>query len=201
VELVALDRSLDVASLAPMLEAGAEIGATRVIAAGDDADPSVVGDKLAAVCELARDFAMAVDVEFMPFRAVRSLEDAVDLIRRADQPNAHILLDALHFYRSGSSLDTLRNLASGVIGSFQICDGPRQAPADLAHEARNARLLPGLGELDLAALIAQLPSGLPIGVEVPMGVSHPALSRFQQARLAAETTQAFYRGLAARDAS
>lgn len=191
IEVVSLSRTLDVAALEPIFAAGVEVGATRVLAAGDDADFAVVADKLAAVCELGRPFGLAIDVEFMPFRAVRSLSDALDVIGRAGAANAHVLVDALHFYRSGSSLEQLRGLDPHLLGTFQICDGARNAPADLTHEARHARLLPGRGELDLAALIACLPAELPIGVEVPMALSHPDLDSRQRLALMVQATHAY----------
>lgn len=196
VELVALERGLDPQALVPMLEAGAEIGATRVLASGDDADPAVVAGKLAETCDVANRYGMAVDIEFMPFRAVRSLADAVAVIRRAGAPNAHILVDALHVFRSGSSLVELRALDPRLIGTFQICDAPAAPPADLAFEARQHRLLPGTGGLDLAALITALPDGVPIGVEVPMGLTHPGLDAAARARTAVAHTRAFLAGLA-----
>ena len=191
IEVVSLSRVLDLASLEAIFEAGASVGATRVLAAGDDPDFAIVADKLAAVCALGRPFNLAIDVEFMPFRAVRSLADAVDVIRRADAANAHVLVDALHFYRSDSSLDQLRALDRGLLGTFQICDAVRVPPADLAYEARNARLLPGYGALDLSTLMAALPVDLPIGVEVPMALSHPELSPSQRLALMARATWDF----------
>ena len=197
IEVVSLAPALDVASLAAIFEAGASVGATRVLAAGDDPDFSIVADKLAAVCELGRQFNLAIDVEFMPFRAVRSLADAVDVIGRAGAVNAHVLVDALHFYRSNSSLDQLRGLDRCLLGTFQICDGVREAPADLAYEARNSRLLPGYGALDLSTLMAALPADLAIGVEVPMALSHPRLSHSERLGLMARETWDFLERMSA----
>ena len=191
IEVVSLSRVLDLASLEAIFEAGASVGATRVLAAGDDPDFAIVADQLAAVCELGRQFDLAIDVEFMPFRAVRSLADAVDVIGRAGAVNAHVLVDALHFYRSNSSLDQLRGLDRGLLGTFQICDAVRDPPADLAYEARNARLMPGYGALDLSGLIAALPADVPIGVEVPMALSHPELDASERLALMARATWAF----------
>lgn len=191
VELVALGRRLDVAAIEPVLAAGAELGATRVIAAGDDPDLGLVADRLAAVAELARSYGMVVDVEFMPFREVRTLAEAVQVIRRSGAGNAHVLLDALHFQRSGSSLAELRGLDPRLLGTFQICDAPRAPPADLAFEARQARLLPGHGELDLAGMMALLPSDLPVGVEVPMALSHPGLDHAARLALMVRETRAW----------
>ena len=191
IEVVSLSQLLDVPTLEPLFEAGADVGATRVLATGDDADFAVVADKLAAVCELGRQFDLAIDVEFMPFRAVRTLADAVDVIDRAGATNAHVLVDALHFYRSNSSLDQLRHLDRRLLGTFQICDGVRNAPVDLAYEARNARLLPGRGELRLIELLNVLPVDLPMGVEVPMALSHPELDLSERLELMLAETRTF----------
>jgi sugar phosphate isomerase/epimerase len=191
IELVALSRALDVRALTAMFETGADIGATRVAVAGDEADFSIVAEILAAVCELAREYAFAVDLEFMPFRAVRSLDDAVRVLALAQQPNAHILLDALHFYRSGSSSAQLRSLDRALLGTVQLCDAPATPPADLMFEARNARLLPGKGGLPLDTFMDDLPADLPIGVEVPLNLALPDLTPLARVQLMARETQAF----------
>ena len=131
----------------------------------------------------------------MPFKPVKSLDDAVRVLQMAGNPaNGFILLDALHFYRSNSSLEQLRALDPKLIGTFQICDAPATAPATiegLTFEARQRRLLPGHGGLDLRALMAAMPRGLEIGVEVPLALDHPDLSALERAKLSATETRAF----------
>ena len=191
IEVLSLHRNLDVAALEAIFAAGAELGATRILAAGDEPDFDIVAEKLASCCELAGRYNLAIDVEFMPFRAVGSLADALDVIGRAGAPNAHVLVDALHFFRSASSSKQLQSVDRRLLGSFQICDAPMQAPSDLAWEARNARLLPGYGGLDLSGLMALLPHDLPIGVEVPMAMTHPTLSPAERAARMAHVTRNF----------
>ena len=137
----------------------------------------------------------------MPFKPVKSLDDAVRVLQMAGNPaNAFILLDALHFYRSNSSLDLLRALDPKLIGSFQICDAPAIAPTTiegLTFEARQRRLLPGHGGLDLRGLMAAMPKGLEVGVEVPLALEYPGLSALERARLSIEATRKFLAGGAA----
>jgi hypothetical protein len=95
-----------------------------------------------------------------------------------------VLLDALHIQRGGSTLDDVRALEPSLVPCLQICDGPLATPASLelpAHlplgmtadgsvlqvEARALRQVPGEGEFPLAELLAAVPSGTPISVEVP----------------------------------
>jgi sugar phosphate isomerase/epimerase len=96
IEMVGLSEATRVADYRPMLERGAAIGASRMAVAGDTADFAVVGERMAEMCDLARDYGIAVDIEFMPFRPVKTFSDALEVVQKADRPNAHILIDALH---------------------------------------------------------------------------------------------------------
>jgi sugar phosphate isomerase/epimerase len=193
IEMISLSETTRASDYRPMLEAGAAIGATRLAVSGESADFSVVSEKLAELCDDASTYGIAVDIEFMPYRAVRSLSDAAEVVRRANRRNAHILVDALHVFRSGSSLEELARLDSTMVGTFQICDAPRQAPTydELAVEARTRRLLPGQGELALVALIDALPPGIPFGVEVPLASQRPDLHPAARLALLVATTREF----------
>lgn len=173
IELVSLDAATDPASFAAAFEAGAAAGASRVAAAGDSDDFDLVADRLGAVADVAADFGLSVDLEFMPYRGVRSLDDAADVVVRAGRPNAFVLLDALHFFRSGGVLADLAAVDPKLLGAFQICDGPLAAPVDLVAEARLHRLPPGAGAFPLTSLLDALPPDIPIGVEAPLYTTRP----------------------------
>jgi sugar phosphate isomerase/epimerase len=193
IELVSLCETTDLAACTLMLEAGAAIGATRLVAAGDSPDFALVADRMAALCALARRYGIAVDLEFMPFRAVRSFADALDVVTRAAQPNGHILVDALHVYRSNSDVAAIRACDPALLGTFQICDAPRAAPPQdqLVVEARTRRLMPGHGGLDLGALMNALPRDLPIGIEVPLEGQYPDLHPGDRLALLVRETRKF----------
>lgn len=193
VELIPLCRDREAAEFREMLETGAAIGASRCVAAGDDPDPAVVADRLAGVAEIAREYGIAVDLEFMPYRGVRTLREAVAVIEHSGAPNAHVMLDALHFYRSGGVISDLADIAPGHLGCFQLCDAPIKAPppSDLATEARTRRLLPGDGGLALEPLMNELPRNLPIGLEVPMRGLRPDLDPVARLRLLVQKTRDF----------
>jgi sugar phosphate isomerase/epimerase len=194
IEMVGLSEATRVADCRPMLERGAAIGASRLGVGGDSADFAVVAERMAQMCDLARDYNIAVDIEFMPFRPVKTFTDALEVVRRADRPNAHIMVDALHVFRSNSSLDDIRKADPRFLGTFQICDAPRDPPpADqLATEARTRRLLPGHGGLPLWELIDALPADIPIGVELPIASQFPQLDPQARMQLMARSTREFY---------
>jgi sugar phosphate isomerase/epimerase len=150
---------------APVLQAAAELGARFVNAICDDPDLGRLRDAFAALADAARPYGVRPVVEFMAYRSVRTLEEAVSIA--AASPGGGILVDALHVQRCGVSLDALRAVDPRLVAYVQLCDAPRRAPADQVREARSARLLPGEGELPLAELVAALPDGIPLTVEAP----------------------------------
>ena len=50
-------------------------------------------------------------------------------VTQAEQPNAGVLVDALHFDRSRSSIDELARVPAHRLHYWQICDGPAERPA------------------------------------------------------------------------
>lgn len=191
VEMVPLSETTRVADYRPMLETGAAVGASRLTVGGDSADFSVVAEKLAEMCELAHPYGITVDLEFMPFRPVQSLAHAVDVLKRAKQSNARILIDALHVFRSNSAIEQFASIDPAMIGPFQICDAPETPPPDLVAEARTRRLLPGHGELALSTLIDALPADTRFGVEVPLAGQRPDLAPGARLALLVSATREF----------
>jgi sugar phosphate isomerase/epimerase len=160
-----------------ILETAAKLGASRISCLGyepvhgpGNIAPGEEAEKLADICALAARFGLLVGVEFMAFRSIDSLSVAVDIIAASRADNAGIVLDALHVQRTGASPADIAALPSGIVSHLQICDASASAPAreDLPQEARGGRLLPGEGVIPLAAIIAALPAGTAMSLEIPV---------------------------------
>ena len=54
-------------------------------------------DHFAQLCEMARPLGLTVDLEFPSWTETPDLSEAARVLRAADQPNAGILVDLLHF--------------------------------------------------------------------------------------------------------
>lgn len=162
------------ADYTPVLEAAAALGARFVNAICEDPDLSRLSEEFARLVEAARPYAVRPVVEFMAYRSIRTLDDAVTVA--AGSGGGGILIDALHVQRCGVSLDALRGVDPGLVAYAQLCDAPLAPPADAIREARAQRLLPGAGELPLAALLDALPGTIPVAVEAPYpgAADHPA---------------------------
>jgi sugar phosphate isomerase/epimerase len=186
VETVWIGPEFDVARLRPALEAAQRLGTSNLLTMGNDPDEARLTDTFARLCEEAAKFRLCVGMEFAAFTKVPTIHAARRLVEAAEQPNARVLIDALHLARSGSTPSDAAALDPGLLAYCQLADarGPRPASGDaLRTEARGGRYLPGEGELPLAGLLDALPAGLPIGVEAPCE-EHAAKSVVERGRLA-----------------
>ncbi|MDA9400757.1 sugar phosphate isomerase/epimerase family protein [Bradyrhizobium sp. CCBAU 45389] len=171
IELVQLKPGIEIASLAGCLEAAADLGATALIASGDDPDGPRLTAHFAELCLLAASFGLRVDLEFMLWRAVGNLAQAAAVVRDAGQRNGAILVDALHLTRSGGRAADLITLPDHWLRAAQLCDATADAPATetaIIAEAREGRLPPGDGALPLGPLLEALPGDAALSVEMPM---------------------------------
>ena len=169
------------------LEAGAELGARHVIAQLPDADFSRKTARFAELCELARPLNLTVDLEFPSWTETPDLAEATRVLRAADQPNAGMLVDLLHFARSGSSLAELEKLPRSWFNFAHVCDAPAEVPMstkELIHTARFERLFPGEGGIDTHGILAALPSGIPYALEIPRAMLIAQVGAKEHARLA-----------------
>jgi sugar phosphate isomerase/epimerase len=169
------------------LEAGAELGARHVITQLPDPDFSRKVDRFAQLCELARPMNLTIDLEFPSWTETPDLAEAARVLRAADQPNAGILVDLLHFARSGSSVTELRQLPPAWFHFAHVCDAPAEVPATtegIIYTARFERLFPGEGGIDARGILAALPSGIPYALEIPRATLVAQVGGKEHARLA-----------------
>lgn len=176
IEFVKITPEIDLAALNPVLDAGAELGARHVIAAPYDDDLTRLADRLAAIHAAACARGMSAVLEFFPWTVVPDLAACRAMVEAAG-PGVGILVDSLHFDRSASSLRDLAAVPAERLPFAHLCDAPVAPPYttnELLHAAREDRLAPGDGDIDLGAFLSALPPDLPLGLEIPLsgGVMH-----------------------------
>jgi len=160
----------DVRTRAAALDLMADLGAERINAVSMERDLPRTYDQLAHLADMVIARGMQFTIEFAPPNTINSLESALAAIDHIGAGRAKMLIDAMHFFRSGATLEQLCALDPALIGYAQICDVPLIAtdPHGYMMEATTARMVPGSGELPLAEWVAALPADVVIGVEVPM---------------------------------
>jgi sugar phosphate isomerase/epimerase len=173
------------------LEAAAAIGTRHVVGQLPDPDRNRAMDHFGGLCDLALDFGLTVDLEFPSWMEVGDLTTAADIVAAVDRPNAGILVDALHFFRSGSSPDQLAPLPRKWFHFVQLCDAPAAVPPTVEgviHTARAKRSITGYGQLPLHDLLEQLPA-VPYSLEVPNEVLRREMGTAEFARLVLATAR------------
>ncbi len=169
VELARMPPDIEPSAYQRMLEVGAELGARSVISQLPDADRSRAADRFAELCDMAVPFGLKVDLEFPSWTETPDLDSAARILREVDRPNAGILVDALHFDRSRSSLDQLAELPAEWFNFVHLCDAPHPIPDtldELIFTARAGREFPGHGDIDLKAIVERIPK-VPYSLELP----------------------------------
>ncbi|MCO5066280.1 MAG: sugar phosphate isomerase/epimerase [Rhizobiaceae bacterium] len=195
IEVFPLTPEIDPAAFVPALETGAELGATFVLVTGNDTDEARVCDKYARLCDLAAPLGLRPTLEFISYRPLRDILQADRWLKRAGRAQGGMCVDALHLFRSGGTLEELRQIAPSDIGYAQLCDAASMQPAQffteeqLLRESRTDRRLPGEGVLPLVEFLDALPPDLAISVEAPCE-AYAHLSPKERAVLAMASSRA-----------
>ncbi|MDP2080510.1 MAG: TIM barrel protein [Pseudotabrizicola sp.] len=171
IEFVRLTPDFDPQALRALLETGAALGARHVICAPYDPDLNRLAANLAAFQENALGFGLSCVLEFFPWTVVPDLASANGVIDATGSTSLGILLDTLHFNRSGSTLAELDKTPHQRFPFVHLGDAPVHPPysmEELLHTGRAERLPPGDGQIDLAAILNRLPRDTPLSLEVPM---------------------------------
>ncbi|SDO57199.1 sugar phosphate isomerase/epimerase family protein [Desulforhopalus singaporensis] len=194
VELIRLDPLTEPESCLGFLEAGAELGAKGVIAQLPDPDRKRATDRFARLCDLAAPFNLTINLEFPSWTQTPDLKAAVDVLRAVDKDNAGVLVDTLHFDRSRSSLELLRQLPGSWFNFIHLCDAPAKHPDSVEgviHTARADRYYPGEGGIDIKQILDSVPT-VPFSLEIPNDRRIKRYGRLEYARRALEASRRFF---------
>ena len=175
------------------LEAAAELGGRHVLSSAWCDDRPYILEFFCELCDLAQPFGLTVDLEFVTWSGVRTLDEAVEVVREARRPNAGIVVDTLHFDRCHAELEKLSSLPREWFHFAQISDAPASYSTereDLIRIGRAERLYLGEGGIDVASILGRLPP-VPLSIEIPNTAKLSSLGAEQYARLCIETARSF----------
>jgi sugar phosphate isomerase/epimerase len=196
IEIFRLTPETDVRTFLPALETGARLGATQALIGAYDPDAPRLAERFAALCDLGAPLGISMNIEPMPWTEVKNTAKGLRLLANAGRHNAGLLVDPIHFDRAGNVPADIGAIPRARLRYMQICDAPAERPRDtdtLIFHARNERLMPGDGALDLIGILRAMPSDIPIAVEVPMRTlaqTVPAAERAKRIRVKTEAVLA-----------
>ena len=172
VELARLTEDVDPRDFVPALEVGGELEAQRMIMSAwtkTRDDRNFLIDVYAETCDLARPYGISVDLEFPTFSRLRTLDEALDIVRAADRPNGGILVDTLYLHLSRVDLAELLHIPSELFHFLHVSDclpGIADTREGMIQLARDARLYPGEGWIDFKGIIERMPP-VDYSIELP----------------------------------
>ena len=176
------------------LEVSARLGAKHVLVMSAEPAETRTRERFGELCDQAATYGLRVGLEFAVYTGVRTLADAARLVKQSGRPNTSVVVDFLHFSRSGGQPAHLGAVDPALFHYAQVCDAAADMPAptdtpNLIREARGGRLFPGEGALPVADLIAALPAHIPLAIEAPSAAltSLPAVERARRAYRALTT--------------
>ena len=139
---------------------------------------------------------MRFSLQFAAFTEVRNLAAALAIHGSAGCENIGLLIDPLHFARTGADPDDLNAIAPGRFHYAQFCDAAANGPPPedvpgIVKEALDHRLPICAGGLPLGALLGMLPKNLPLSIELrPKGLRETYPDPADRARALLQSTRA-----------
>jgi sugar phosphate isomerase/epimerase len=156
--------------LTELVGIAAELGAGNLLCVSSDPDMSATTAKFQALVDAAKGTAVRVNLEFGLFTEVKTIHAARAILEAVEGEAKALLVDTLHWARSGGTADDLAAIPREWLSYCQPCDAPADAP-DLTNfdaiidDAINRRMPLGQGGLPLSAMIDALPDDLPLAIE------------------------------------
>ncbi|MFZ7088984.1 sugar phosphate isomerase/epimerase family protein [Curtobacterium sp. RRHDQ10] len=180
-----------------LLEAAATLRASQVLVAADTTTPYTNPYAMTAswshLARQAEGVGAQLVLESTPWSNLPSVEQASRFVAAAGHENGGILVDAMHAFRGGSTLASLRaGIVPDTLFAVELSDGSRAQAhgTSLVDESRDARLAPGAGAWDLVGFIRvmrELGFDEPWGVEVATAAHRALPVREALSRSAAAT--------------
>jgi sugar phosphate isomerase/epimerase len=159
----------DVREIETDLDIMIDLGCKRINTAAIDLDVPRCLDQFGILIEMAAARGVVTTLEFAPSLAIKDMNGAMEAVRHVGRPNDFkLLIDTMHFVRSGSKISDLAQLDPTVIGYVHLSDNTLQQRGDTYREDSQDRLPPGEGELPLREIIELIPDDVVISVEIPM---------------------------------
>lgn len=199
IELARIGPDLDIAEYAPAFEKAAELGATDVLGSVWTRDKNLYMEAVASVADMAKQFGLSYNVEFLPWAGIRSLQEAITLVDGLQKDNLFILVDTLHAGRAGVSVEELQRTDKKYFRFMHLCDGPAGPDGDtvlgdikdnlMLFTAREGRMYVGQGAIDVAGMVSAIPS-VPLSIELPNAKEMEARGPAGHARECLETAKA-----------
>lgn len=194
IELARIAKGVDVAEYEREIDMAAQLGGKHVLSSIWTDDRAYYLEQFDQLCEIAENYQMTVELEFVPIASVNNMSSAVDVIKSVKRENAGIMIDMHHFHRSNESVADLENLPKEWFKFAHLCDAPAAIPEDheeMVRIVREARDYVGYGGIDIASIVQALPV-IPYSIELPNKREWELLGYEQFIKKCLQTAQEYF---------
>ena len=186
--------------LTALVDIAAELGARNLLCVSSDPDLAATTAKFQTLVDAAQGTGVRVNLEFGIFTEVKSIHTARTVLESVEGDAKALLVDTLHWARSGGTAEDLKAIPQEWLSYCQPCDAPAEGPDTsnfdaIIDDAINRRVPLGQGGLPLAAMVDALPDHLPMAIEersAALRDAYPDL--IERARECARTSRAWLDG-------
>ena len=202
IELARVRPDLDINEYEPAFEKAAELGGTDVLGSIWTRDRAYYTDQVGKIADMAKKYGLNYNVEFLPWSGMRNVQEAITLVDTVNTDNLYIMVDTLHAGRAGVTAAELKRTDPKYFHFMHLCDGPAGPDGDpvldnikdelMLFTAREGRLYPGEGVMDIAGMVAALPE-LPLSIELPNLKRIEELGVAGHAKRCLDTAKAYFK--------
>lgn len=193
IELARIFDGMDVKKYEPAMKTAVELGGKHVLSSIWTLDREYAVERFAELCDLAAQYGLTVELEYVPIAGVRTLGGAVDVLRKVNRRNAGLMIDIHHFHRAQDDPAELAKLPKEWFRFAHLCDAPEEIPVEqteMARILREARSYVGEGGIDIAPILNAMPV-VPYSIELPNVERVAELGYQEHARRCLESAKAF----------
>ncbi len=196
IDLAMIDRKRDVSDYEPALAAAKELGVRGVIASIWTNQMEVYLDQFSRLCDLAARYHLAVYLEYVTWASISNLQAAKAVLELVKKPNAKLLVDVLHHFRSQVTVEELEQCPEEWFELLHLCDAPMRIPdtqEELIETGRSKRLYVGEGAADIAGIARRMGRDAVFAIEIPHRRRMQELGAYEHAKRCLDTSKAYLR--------
>lgn len=200
VELAKICDERDVREYEPAFEAAAKLQVHHVISSIWTDRRDFYLDQFARVCDLAAQYDMTVSLEFVTWATIWNMQQAREVLETVNRPNAGILVDTLHAYRSRVAPEEIAACPKEWFPFAHVCGGPKEIPdrsdtENLIFHGREARyyLTEDANGIDAASYLAPMGPDTVYSLELGHWERARKWGTFEHQRRVLETTKTYMR--------
>lgn len=197
-ELAKICDGRDVGDYEPAFEAAAKLQIHHVISSIWTDRRDFYLEQFAKVCDLAARYGMKVSLEFVTWAEIWNLQQAREVLKTVNRPNAGILVDTLHAHRSRVRPEEIAACPEEWFSFAHVCGGPKDIPdrgdtENLIFCAREARcyLTEEANGVDAASYLAPMGPDTVYSLELGHWERARKWGTFEHQRRVLETTKEY----------